>query len=562
MLIIFFYFFMLLAGFLFWIFDIMQLRYVVILAVLASCATVTIYGKIKFGRRTLTDFILNLLFLAGIITLAVMASILIFDNSYDGQTYHYETIMSMINGWNPVKQVLTTGTSNIFFINHYAKGYEAGAAFLGTFFKNPESGKALNILVAAACYLYVFYMIKKLKIYEHGFWLFFIPLPVALNPVTVYQLFTFYVDGQLAVLVTLLIASLYLSMKTRSTLHLVIASIIFCLLGNIKFTGLVYAIVIFSFFGWWMVFRKVNISRFIAAGAIAFIVAFFAIGFNPYITNIIQQANPFYPLVGRNKIDIITPVEPAGFVHKNALQKFAEANFSRSHNVHGHAITPEPVFKVPFSFSVNEWLVFKGSECRIAGYGPLFGGILLISLILLVSAVFIKRKGIIKKDPFIIAILLFLTLVVNPEMWMSRYVPQLWLCPFCIIWLLRQGIYPAILRKISLFIFILIPVNIAGIALVNWGVAGLISYKMHKELSWLKSLPQPLKMVTNDFIAAPERMQYYGIEVNSLRRDSSVALPGRDTYQLQNSQAVIFLPPGVIKFKNTGILKLLDKKLE
>jgi hypothetical protein len=532
------------------------------LAVLASCVVTAWYCKIKFRTKFISGFLWNLFFLVAALGVSVILSILIFDNSYDGQTYHYETQAAIIRGWNPIKHELRSGSANIFFINHYAKGYETAAACFWAFFKNPESGKALNILLMASCFFYVSYFLQELKLFENQFWLFFISLLIAFNPVTVYQLFTFYVDGQIAALITILIASLYLSMKKRSSLHLIIALIAFCIMSDIKFTGLIYSIVIFGFFGLWMIIKRMNIFRFAVAGVGGIMVTLFLIGFNPYVTNTIQQSNPFYPLVGKNKIDIITPVQPASFAHKNFLQKFAEANFSHSHNIHGHAVTPEPRLKIPFTFSINEWLVFKGSECRIAGYGPLFGGILLICFIMLLITLFIKKRSIIKEDAFIIFILVYLSMIINPEMWMSRYVPQLWLFPFCIIWLFRKQFYAGVFNKITYFLFGAITLNIVGIAIVNWGVAGLISYKMHKELAWLNLLDKPVQIITNDFIAARERIKLAGIVMNEVSGDSSSALLKGNVYKLQNSQAIILLPPRVSKFENTGILKLLDKKLE
>lgn len=540
----------------------MQPVTVIPFAALASCAVLLLYKKYAYGNnKLLTEFLLSMLFLSISIGLSVLVSVLIFDNSYDGQTYHYEAEVAIANGWNPIKQKLTTGTANIFFINHYAKGYETAAAYFMAFFKNPESGKALNILLLAACFFYLSYLLQQLKIFQNRFWLFFVALIISLNPVTICQLFTFYVDGQIASLITLLIASLYLSMKQRSNLHLIIAVAVFCIMGDIKFTGFIYSILIFGFFGLWLIFKRINVLRFILAGTAAFVITFFLIGFNPYLTNTIQQSNPLYPLVGKNKIDIITPVQPLSFAHKSSLQKFTESNFSESHNIHGHIVTPEPKFKIPFTFSINEWLVFKGSECRIAGYGPMFGGVLLISFLLLLVALFIRKTAIIKEDAFIISILVLLTLVINPEMWMARYVPQLWLFPFCICWLLKRNFYKQIFNKISSVLSVILIINIAGIAIVNWGVTGLISYKMHKEISWMKTLDQPVHLITNDFIAVKERMKFYGIEVNEVIADSSATFQNNQ-YKLQNTQAIILLQPGVKKFENTGILKLLDKKLD
>ncbi len=516
---------------------------------------VFIGGSLDYFRSSRLERVTFIL----IIAFSILVSILIFDNSYDGQTYHYETITALRNGWIPFKGNLSEGTTNLLYINHYAKGFETAAAAFTSSFGHPESGKALNIILLISCFLYVHHLLTVRSLISKRSTRIFVAALIALNPVTVYQLFTYYVDGQIASVFTLLCCSCYLAMRTGKKIHFISAAMLFCIMSELKFTGLIYAVMIFGFFALWQLIKKTNISKWIITGAVSVVISIVIIGYHPYITNTIEKSNPFYPLLGKDKVDVMTTAQPASFEHKNRFVKFFEANFSRSHNIHGHAVTPEPVLKVPFFFRINEWLVFKASECRMAGYGPWFGGILLITFILFFYYFFRKGLNIIKHDGLIIAKLIGLTMIINPEMWFSRYSPQLWLLPFCAFWLFKESEgFEFIKKKLVCVCLVLIGINISIIAAVNWGIASLISYKMHKEISWLKTIPHPVQLKTNDFISSRERLSYYEVPYVESVMDTSNTIQ----YKLQSSNAVILLPAGVKAFENTDLLKVLDKKLE
>jgi hypothetical protein len=66
-------------------------------------------------------------------------------------------------------------------------------------------------------------------------------------------------------------------------------------------------------------------------------------------------------------------------------------------------------------------------DVRIGGFGPLFGGIVLLML----AALIIGGRGPTWEGGVLI-FLLFICTVINPEMWWARYVPGLWLVPVLI----------------------------------------------------------------------------------------------------------------------------------
>src|SRR6185503_16830690 len=90
----------------------------------------------------------------------------------------------------------------------------------------------------------------------------------------------------------------------------------------------------------------------------------------------------------------------------------------------------EPIAKLPFTFKLHEWIVFKSHDVRMGGMGPLWGGILLLDIVAFISIIilFWKNKKLLCLY-LLLSFFLIATIVVNPECWYMRYVPQAWLLP-------------------------------------------------------------------------------------------------------------------------------------
>jgi hypothetical protein len=85
---------------------------------------------------------------------------------------------------------------------------------------------------------------------------------------------------------------------------------------------------------------------------------------------------------------------------------------------------------VPFTVTKSETEAFAEVDVRIAGYGPLFGGILLLALALGLAVVVRQiRNRRADWDIWLPVSAVVLTVLVVPEMWWARYFPQLYLLP-------------------------------------------------------------------------------------------------------------------------------------
>jgi hypothetical protein len=405
----------------------------------------------------------------------------LYDFSGDGQWYHLPGVLALAEGWNPFlapqlgqwsvgfEQELTNAA---IYVQHYAKGVWIVAAAVYKATGLLEAAKVFNLLFALATYLLAAVFLGRLGLSR--MWAHMLALTVALNPVTLYQMASFFVDGQLASLCTLLIVlSLDYFKNENRTRTLILMAACVILLANVKFTGVVYAICLGGGLTVlaWLKGRRAESRRYAVAGIVSVLLAIVVMGYQPYVTNFLQQGNPFYPAVGRDEaanaategqFDIWAPSEflAMGRVEKLARSLLAESSAAKS----------MPQWKLPFTLAnKGELYIFFNTEPRYGGFGPLFGSILLSVLVLYV----LVRRAVKPKVWGMgagLAVLIFLSVLPNPEAWWARLAPQLWLVPVILLTALALGAskWP---RRIAATLVLLLLGNSTLVAGLNWGRA-------------------------------------------------------------------------------------------
>jgi hypothetical protein len=387
-------------------------------------------------------------FYMALFLIIVAASSQFYDTTYDGRAYHQEAIIRLAQGYNPYYQQLDEDQElHALWINHYPKAMEIVSSALYAFTGNIETGKAFNLLFMISNILMGIGVFLRWGRLSQGAGLVFAMI-LGLNPVAVCQSLTYYVDGQTW---SLLLAGAYLIFlfvfEKKMAWNMILALVIFSL-ANIKFTSLVYLMVMMA--GYYLILLltrpgKELIQTAMITGA-AILIAVFFIGFNPYVTNTLINGHPFYPVYGENKVDIITGNAPHEFKDKNRFEKFYLSFLGRSGNLM-RAWSDEKIdLKPPFTFDLKEIKAMAGCDVRVAGFGPLFSGIFLVSALLYVLNKRVKwgtgekeNNWFSAKGSWIDALLFFVvfSVVINPEFWWARYVPQLWAVP--VLMLLGSG---------------------------------------------------------------------------------------------------------------------------
>ena len=377
--------------------------------------------KIKLLVMGCTSLIIAILFVCQFI-----------DFSFDGQSYHIPAMIALASGWNPLLSSHLIDWNPIFvqesgtelYIDHYPLGSWILAAAVYKATGLIESGKAFNMIYMFALYLIAISFLNRICNYS-SFMRYILAGLISLNPVIICQLDSFYVDGQLAALLSMaIILSLeFLWFKEKRTailLGLVIISLV-----NVKMTGFVYASVIgaTTFLG--LLVLHHHPGRFAAIFSVAWVIAILVVGFHPYVTNTIQHNTPFYPI----GVDIKNPLEnqeSSVFLEKNRIEKLLYSLAGRK-----NARLDIPELKSPFYISKSDIWKFEGPDISFGAFGPLF---LLVTIELLVVGalvLLIERKI----NIFLVFGLAFLLTTMAPisEMWKARYAPQFWLLPIALI---------------------------------------------------------------------------------------------------------------------------------
>lgn len=390
------------------------------------------------------NFFFVLLLFACSLGASLLAAACFFDVSYDGSTYHQTAIAEISHFYST-------------FYGSYADGYGTLTIFYPklawlyrsafyTLTGNIHTGISINLMLI----LSVFFI--GLKLFRHygqaGRLLF--SLALACNPIAINQFFSGYVDGNLASFLAWAIAGYY-ALLTRCLNPRQSALLLFTgLLGMaaLKFTGLIFAIIILFFYlaTLYLRFRQspataserqspsasattalYDTSK--TAGHISgigwkpiFVSAFMAffLLFNPYITNMLHGHHIFHPSMGkeRDKQLLADQTRPE-FYRLGHFTKIIISLFSQTSTHHTQASTAYPSGKIPFTLYPEEISAIGEVDARAGGWGPLFGGIFLITLIL-----FLCRFEHFKNQAPLLLLLLLLS-VIAPTSWWARFNPQM-----------------------------------------------------------------------------------------------------------------------------------------
>jgi len=382
-----------------------------------------------------------------VVSIVVVAALAIqggsWDNTHDSLTYHEPAAISIGDGVNPMSASL-----GHVLADHYPK---ASLVFSGGVYAltgNIEYGKILTVLFALASFGVAgafFLAIPGIRIS----WAYVLAAVAALNPVTVAQLDTHYVDGLFASLGLMLVLiavaesteKIDLGGSRTSLPTLGVAAAV--LLANLKFTGLVFVVALVLGSAVW---RALKARR----GAdrawkptvlplVALVLGILIVGFNPYITNLYQQGNPFYPLFSPDLARVPDPPDvtqrPVPYREVPAPVAFLMSLTEQTSTATDQTMAAPYRLKNPLSVTRDELVALQFPDARRGGYGPLFF-LALIAAAALSALMLLRRKTVRFDLPLeavafgtIATVVLTLLMV---ESWWARLAPILFLVPLLI----------------------------------------------------------------------------------------------------------------------------------
>lgn len=454
------------------------------------------------------------------------------DNSWDGLAYHQEAVLRLAAGWNPLyEDAAAYGVGNDLYINHYSKlSWISGASILLST-GHIESGKLFNLTLMLAAAAQVMALLLRLTT---------LPLRTvtaiaavaALNPVVIYQSTTYYVDGAIASVLTVLVSALTVFVVVQRLRFVVVAVLAACLVINLKFTGLAYAAVLLPLavpVAWRLRgFRAA--AQTAAAGAVAGIVGIVLLGYSPYVRNVVEHGDPFYS-APRSEV---AGVRPVNMNDKNRFMRFLLSNLSRTDVVRAPQSTR---LKFPFSVGREELRGVYGADLEAGGFGPWYGALLVLAVVggvALVRDSATRRSG---AAALLIAGCLMASIFVHGETWWARYVPQGWLLPVLIALPCLTAPGRSLKWWLGGSIVALASVNLLVI-MANVGWNRLTYVKMNREsIAGLQSAPKPVPVYFGPFSSLRQRLHEAGVEftrVEAVPRSTTARrpfpVPGRGAF--------------------------------
>ena len=412
-------------------------------------------------RKNHTEFIVSAGYHLFIIAFSIIASLFFYDYSCDGLAYHQETIFYLKNGWNPIYESLPSSAMFPLWIEHYAKGMETISATLYSTTGNIEAGKAVNfILLFASAFLFFHFLKRSYKIsLKKNILLTFLFM---LCPVVVVQIFTFYIDFAAYSLLLILISSLICFLKGHSKYDIYIICLVVFLSGAIKFNLFFWVLfTLFLYAVYAIVLKKYQLFlKMIVACAISALFSVFVAGFNPYVTNTIDHKNPFYPLAGAGKVDIITRITNTHLVQQSGFEKVMISLLSLPNNSKDEEIK----FAFPHFLKKTHFEKCASPDARIGGFGILFSWILVLSIVLYIVVAFRKdnmEENKNRKSYTIFLCVLFASLFILPHAWWARYFPFFYAFPLIILLYSECKQQNKIVRIFRNLIYLLCLINLA-----------------------------------------------------------------------------------------------------
>lgn len=360
------------------------------------------------------------------LTFALLSASLLYDNSYDGNTYHQGGIIDMMMGCNPIYHPEQFSSS---WSTHYAKAIEISASTIALLFNRIEYGKGVNIMLIIAS-IYITYSFLRREFHERSTRrILLFTLLLSLCPVVIRQAYIYYIDYAMYTFMLLTIIALITIYRSNSPLAWCILIVTSISAATTKFTVAFYVFLTIAIaIAWYFLSGKRMLSyRLTLLSAILFIIGFGVIGFHPYVTNTIGWGNPFYPLMGSDT-DIMSGNTPQLYTNGNRLSNWLRSLF---YNAQGTGIWIPTI-----SDSLHDYYI--SHEARIAGFGPFFGYTLLASVLLVTCCLYKESatRNLNKHTAttFIgIALLLLTACFIFEQSWWMRYIPFLWAVPIILL---------------------------------------------------------------------------------------------------------------------------------
>jgi hypothetical protein len=442
----------------------------------------------------------------------------VYDLGFDSQSYHQLGIVELGNGWNPILRPEISGGAYALFVDHYSIGNWIQAALVVGATHDLEAAKVLNVLAMLATFciwrgalVYAGMTTARLA------WV--IALLAALNPIAIVQATTFYVDGYLASMMASLAAVLILVVATPRPLFFTLSVAVLVLLANTKFTGVVYPLPLLAAAGFLLhrhTRARATLRKFVVSHVAGYVIAVGLAGYHPYVTNTLAHGHPFYPLRGHQASHDVAALRPPALAHvASRVERLTRSVFADAASPWRDSAR---IYKLPFTIGTGELELYGTPDARVGGWGPLFSGSLVLSLVGL--AFFCVRRGKTRVVLSVVVTALVVSALLNAECWWARFSPQLALLPVVVATALLMA-REAAERRWRALGCVLAAVTLANAGLIAVAQGFYVPRRSASLERFLRELADshPTLYVADRWVAPLRRLREHGVAFTAVRDD-------------------------------------------
>lgn len=425
------------------------------------------------------------------------------DFSWDGMAVRIENVLALSSGWNPIKDPGFEQRSHFLKNNPYLLGgtltgthYTFGtilAAYLVNLTGNLNAGKAVTPILMLVSLGVSFGAFRAVGLRPR--WSLGLALCVMLNPVSIYQSSSYYIDGQIGSLYASLVCSgLRLLFTPLRADGVVALGLSFLALSAAKTSGLFYGIIANVAFLGFFAILKIRHSRERLIFVLTAVFLIWPAGWA--VRNIAGLQRPSWSYLS-NSINIASPyygVGESSLAAKEFLNNSKWEIFFLSHLAPTEVIAEAVKTKFPFWLNRRELALFEdlSPDPRAGGFGPLYGAFLILAGI---SGGLLWYQP---RPPLGAWFPIFPTLigVMLSQTWWARWVPQAWLIPIFLLLPLLAGTGGLSgWRKTLPALAVAAGVLNSLLILLFYSVGCFrVQSVLDSQLSFLKSLPAPLSV--------------------------------------------------------------------
>ena len=448
-----------------------------------------------------------------------------YDVSWDGQWYHQDAIIKIYNSWNPMHSTRISNYEVIdseMWIQHYPQASWYLQASILDITDKIQSAKQINLILMFSVLFLGYYTLTQIIDFVSKIVALLCSICLALNPVACYQLNSFYVDGQSAMLLTIYLLLLVQLYKHKSLLLYILLAGVFIYGCNIKFTNLVY-IPIFTLSFYLLDLyksRKIN-YRISIYFSFIYIITIFYVGYGSYGRNIIENGHPFYPLMGKNNFaNVVADVnKSANFINNNRFENFVLSNFSYPK----YSRKPNnSEFRIPFT--KTEYFQYSRTDSEIAGFGAIYSDILIILILITFLPLTYYIKNYRKYYQTLLLLLtIIISTIINSEMFVAicnNFYKISFLLPIIVLILTYNYKFKS-LKIMSVIIFIALIINSYFILERQYKHQIEVKSVIDQEIQYLKTLKQPIQL-RNRYLSLERRLLENNISYINNRNNPSV----------------------------------------